>query len=523
MTRAGSPQGFCLALLVASLAGPAACLDGLLTSAALAQEVDDKAQPVASGTGNELVPTYAELLALRRGLGSEQPDQRESSLTALMELGGEALPVLRERLRAIGSGLAPKALSGPMQALRKQAGGPTGDLASGILPTLDNDRSEPMLLLCELVALLRALEAQHSLAATQLIVSELFVLDPKLFRPEAVRERKQLGKLLLPAYLRHRSDARPALQKLASESLSALGSASEERLFSQPEGDLQAAVLVAAGDAYAASAKAPPRATTRAREEVAREQSAVRWVVALLDDTRPEVREAARRTTRVFGEAADEPLRERSLDVLGAPADPAWTTARVLDQLIAHLDEDRTQRASAAVVAARNALEKGELGEVEQQLALALADDPNDELRGRIASAYQELGKRLDQADLPTRALVASRRAVRLAPDSKPARARALYLEAERRLGDGVADLQALREASTLDPSHPDASPLLDELRGGRITNARELRRQLGFLAAGLFAVAACLVLYFRRVALQRAKVAARKEGSVSKTLPSTV
>jgi hypothetical protein len=127
MTRAGSRQGFCLALLVSSLAHPAArfdassrprlYLEGLLTSAAHAQEVDDKAQPGSSAMGNELIPTYAELLALRRDLGSEQPDQRESSLTALMELGSEALPVIRERLRAIGSGLSTKTLSGPLQAL----------------------------------------------------------------------------------------------------------------------------------------------------------------------------------------------------------------------------------------------------------------------------------------------------------------------------------------------------------------------------------------------------------------------
>lgn len=518
-------RGLWLALLAAP-ALPAACPQGLFMSAAQAQEGDQEAaqQPVASGTGNELVPTYAELLALRRGLGSEQPEQREASLSALLELGSEALPVIRERLRAVGAGLAPKTLAEPMQTLRRQAGGASADLASGILPTLESDRSEPTLLMCELVALLRALEAQHSLAATQLVVSELFALDPKLFRAEAVRERKRLGKLLLPASLRHRSDPRPGLQKLASETLSALGMASEERLFSQPEGDLQAAIIVAAGDAYAASSKDPARAAlTRSTAEMAREQSTMRWVVALLDDTRPDVRAAARSTTRVFGEAAAEPLRERSLDVLGAPADPAWTTSRVLDQLLVHFDEERTQHASAALVAARGALEKGELGEAEQQLAVALDDAPTDELRTRIASAYQELGKRLDDADLPTRALVASRRAVRLSPDSKPARARALYLEAERRLSDGVADLQALREASTLDPSHPDASPLLDELRGGRITNARELRRMLGFLAAGLFVVAACLVLYFRRIALRRAKLAARKEGSATRTLPSIV
>jgi hypothetical protein len=42
-------------------------------------------------------------------------------------------------------------------------------------------------------------------------------------------------------------------------------------------------------------------------------------------------------------------------------------------------------------------------------------------------------------------------------------------------------------------------------------------------LAAGLFAVAACLVLYFRRAALRRARHAARKEGSAARTLPSIV
>ncbi|MEY4510811.1 MAG: hypothetical protein RLZZ450_2933, partial [Pseudomonadota bacterium] len=357
--RAGPRLGLCIVALAAPLS-LRACTGGLFPAAAHAQGAEDEAshQPVATGTANELVPTYAELLAMRRGLGSEQPDVRESSLTALMELGGEALPVIRERLRAIASELAPKTLGEALQTLRKQAGGPANDLASGIPRTLDNDRAPPTLLACELVALLRALEAQHSLAATQLIVSELFALEPKLFRPEAVRERKRLGKLLIPAYLRHRGDPRPALQKLAKESLSALGTATDERLFSQPEGDLQAACIVAAGDAYSAGAShASPAQATSAHADGSRDRSSTRWVVALLDDTRPDVREAARRTTRLFGDAADEPLRERSLDVLGAPADPTWTTARALDQLIANFDEERTQRASAAVVSARTALE----------------------------------------------------------------------------------------------------------------------------------------------------------------------
>ena len=63
---------------------------------------------------------------------------------------------------------------------------------------------------------------------------------------------------------------------------------------------------------------------------------------------------------------------------------------------------------------------------------------------------------------------------------------------------------------------------LLSALAGYAVCEGTD-NQLLGFLAAGLFVVAACLVLYFRRVALQRAKIAARKEGSVSKTLPSTV
>jgi len=197
-------------------------------------------------------------------------------------------------------------------------------------------------------------------------------------------------------------------------------------------------------------------------------------------------------------------LRERTLDLTGSAPEPSAASAQLLSKLLEHVDAARMQGTSSPLQAALSALAKGDLALTEQQLDRALAEPPPEPLIPRIARAYSELAQKLDAANLPTRALLAARRALRLDPSSQAARARVLYLEAEQRLAGGVADLQALTTASALDPTHPSARPLLEELRGERIKSAQARRRQLGFVAAALVALAACFVLYLRRAARQR-------------------
>jgi tetratricopeptide (TPR) repeat protein len=467
------------------------------------------AQP-GEASVNELAPTMAELLALRAELASEQDALRQHALTGLMELGDETLPVIRARLRALGASERP---GRPMQVAlaelrRASAHAPQGDphdLASGLAETLTLDRSEPTVLVCELIALLRALEAQHSLAAAEVIVSELFALEPRLLRQEATRTRRRLGKLLVPAYLRHRYDARPGLRQLAREGLGALGMNSEERLFGQQDGEQLAATVHALGDAYA-----------KRDTHDARERAAVPWTVALLDDVRPGVRAAARRTVLLMGENAAEPLAQRALDLGGTLPDEGSDAGQLLGKVIEQVEARRLQLVSGALQRARSAINRAELTLAEEQLALALTHEPSPALANQLALAYQELGRRLDDTNQPLRALSASRRALRLDPNLKPARARVLYLEAEQRVADGVPDLHALRTASALDPTHPSARPLLDELRGDRVQSAYTLRRQLGFVAAGLVALAACLVLHLRRASLRAMRLSQRRtEGSL--------
>lgn len=465
-----------------------------------------RAQPDDARPENELAPTLAELMATRRGLVGAQASVRLGAYRALSELGPEAMPVIQQRLKTIaGAGLDAKALQQHRAALMRRAGGGDKaaaklDLAAAVERALDYDQSEPTALLAELAALLRSLESQQSIQAAQVIVSELFALEPRLFRQEAIRTRKKLGKLMLPAMLRHRVDARPELQKLAREALTALGMNSDERVFQLADAELLAASIDALGASYTAS-----------DTHDARQLAQVPWVVAHLDDARPAVRAAARRTVKGYGDAAAQALRARALDLTGVPPDATSGPDPLLVKLLEQADGPRNQEASSALQAARSALHKGELAQVEQQLDRALSAAPPPPLAQPLARVYSELAQKLDAANLPVRALVASRRALRLDPTSSTARARVLYLEAEQRLSSGVADLQALTTASALDPQHPSARPLLEELRGERIKSAQALRRQLGFVAAALVALAACFVLYLRRAARQRSTAAPRR------------
>ena len=181
----------------------------LLVCALLLSPVVARAEPPKEPASQlDTAPNLAELTVLQAALASSDGETRKQAFDTLRSLADDALPAITRRLGDIQArGFDPAAVLSAMSELRRLQGvdAPDGevDLAKGVLLLLARTRDAAAVLAAELTALLRALEAQKTAEAGELIVSKLFALDSKLFRYEAPRTRARLGVLLIPALIRH--------------------------------------------------------------------------------------------------------------------------------------------------------------------------------------------------------------------------------------------------------------------------------------------------------------------------------
>ncbi|HEX5656000.1 MAG TPA: hypothetical protein VFX59_02345, partial [Polyangiales bacterium] len=261
------------------------------------------------------------------------------------------------------------------------------------------------------------------------------------------------------------------------------GFSTPQRLYGDPsDPELTAAILRAAGEALSADA--------------------LPWLVAYLDDPRADVRTEARRATAQFEGKAADLLRTRLTELTHAP-DPHMSAAELLSQIVAHEERVRTEPARNALAEAERLLhEKIELPRADVLLDRALALGVPDPDAARLSRAYLALGAQRDQQNLRVPALTAFRRALRAdprGPHAKQAEARVLYLEAEDRLADGIADTHALRTSVELDAAQPTAKLLIERLERARDDKKIALRTWLGYAAAALLIIAAVLTLRVRR------------------------
>ncbi|HEY6879778.1 MAG TPA: hypothetical protein VI299_17240 [Polyangiales bacterium] len=415
------------------------------------------------------------------GLKEENADVRRASVMGLLDTDRSSLGAVQTYLRGLTK------QSGLLEKLTTIRSGEAKELSSALLDALTRDRSEAMQEAVTLSALLRALERQHSIDASTVIVNELFAVAPAVFRSEAQRTRKRLGRMLAPGLIQARASDDPALHKLAREGLNALGLSTPQRLYgdaSDPE--LTAAILTAAGDALAADA--------------------LPWLVAYLDDPRASVRAAARRATAQFEGKAADLLRVRLAELTGQAPDPRWSAAELLSRVTEHDENTRTAPAREALAQAERLLSvRSDLERATQLLDRALSVGVAAADAPRLARAYLALGAQLDQRNQRDSALDAFRRALRSdprGPHEKQAQARVLYLEAEDRLGEGIADTHALRTAVALDPKQPAAQALAERLERARDGSVFALRRWLGYAAGILLVAAAFLTLRSRKRAI---------------------
>jgi hypothetical protein len=432
-------------------------------------------------------PTALELQGLNRSLESPDRATRRAAFEALSTLGPDALPAIAARLSALGQ---PGALDreGVIAAWSsfRQVQGITSpeapvDLARGVLPALERARTPAMARGAELLALLRALEAQRSAAAAELVV-RMIGLDPKLFRYEGPRVRERLSVLLLPALIRCQAQAKPGLRDFCRDSLAAMSVSTPGRAVQQDDVGLLADIIAAYGDTLTFEA--------------------MPVVVSYLTDERLEVQSAARRAVARFGRNAIWQIRERYLNATGKEADPTWGHQRILRELYRLHDEPKLAAFEAEIARAQAALERDARADAERALAAAMNVLPAGEAAKRAAPLYARLAELALTHDELEPALDGFRRALRLDPDALEAdarRARVAYLEGELRAAQGIVDLSRFEHALALDPSLGPAASAFDELSGEREARERQRRRYAGFGAAALMAVAGLLLMRRKR------------------------
>jgi hypothetical protein len=419
----------------------------------------------------ETAPSAGELARLGDQLGSDDPATREQAQAELRALGDDALPAIRVRLSSLAEHSDGPRVIDAVSAFRRVQGVTAldgeVDLERGIAPMLASDRSRGMREGAELVLLLRALEAQKSPAAAEVIVGKLFPVEPKAFRYEARRSLARLGMVALPALVRHQNHARGFIRDLCRETLVALRMDTPGRAVQQDDVVLLSALLEAYGDILLFDA--------------------MPVVVSYVADERAAVREAAQKATRRFGKNAIWQLRERYLNATGSEANPAWSAERVLQEITLLHDAPKQRAFADGLLEAEKALASRDLNaaaialdrSLNQQLAREVIGTAGP-LYGRLAALYFESGQ------LPY-ALVAYRRALRLSPTdaNKDAwQARVRFAEAELRRARGMLDLTGYREALTLDPTFSEAEDALDEASGERAARERLAQRSAGFAAA---------------------------------------
>jgi tetratricopeptide (TPR) repeat protein len=434
-----------------------------------------------------------ELAELAQGLGAQSAAARERALSSLTGLGEDALPAISARLTQLSTrGFDAAATLEAMSSLRSHAPQTSCqtdcpqeaplDLLKGVLPGLREKRSPALLLASELVALLRALEAQQSAEAADVIVGKLFALDAKLFRYEAPRTRSRLGPLIIPAAIRFRNHPRSWVRKFSLETLAELHVSEPGRAVQQDDVALLAAILQAYGDTLWFEA--------------------MPVVVSYVGDERSEVRAAARRALARFGKNAIWQLRERYLNTTGKEANPSWSHQRLLGELARWFETPQREAVERELARANTAIASGDFATAEAALDAALVTAPFGDAAPQLAPLYVRIAGHHEANGRVEHALDCLRRALRLDADGKDRTrtlARIKYLEAELRLATGQVDLISYTQALALDPGLSEARAVLDELTGKTRERERERQRALALLAAAVLVVAGCLALRGRR------------------------
>ncbi len=457
----------------------------VLGASSLLASVGGNARADEAGFITAGAPTAAALARYAGELGASDRELRRTAAEGLSHLPDGSLPALRERFtRLLATRPAHEDVLRVLTLIRHAGGSRRADdetdLAAGVLPALEHDRSAAMLAVVEPLLYLRAIEAANDID-TQLELARYVSLDDGAFQSELLGSRRRRGVTLLPAWIILRSHENAVVRRFAQATVSALGMDDPRTALAQEDPFLVASIV----RAYVTPL----------------DFSATPLIVRMVNDTRIEVRQAARFAVSRFGKNAIWPVRELYEEVSGQAADKSWDFARSTNELYAVLDRPELEDAATLLSRGEKSLAAHDLAAMQHAYDTLLAKYPDFADKEKLAPGYSKLGAaRFEEDDLEA-ARAAYQRAVRLAPNTKDAqlwRAQLAYVSAELSLSHGIVDLAAYDQALTLDPTLAAAREARDRLSGEKKRRQDEKKRWSATAALALLLALTVLALKMR-------------------------
>ena len=469
----------------------------LLIAAPLAVEAQSDAQR-STARAQQLGHYADQLLAGDREL-------RRNAARALGQLSVDFLPAVLTRLASVLSTRPPhdealRVLAAFRRASGAQRADIEADLALGIEPWLERERTRNVRELAEPLLYLRSLEAMDDERAE--LALALFVgLDEGAWDNELRLLRKRRGMRLLPALVALRSHENPAVRRFAINQIEALGMTDPKTALALADAHLLGRLI----RAYVS----PP------------DYAAMPLIVRLVNAPRLQVRAAARFAVARYGKNAIWQVRELYEEHSGQPANKAWDAERTAHELYTVLDRAQLEDADTLLARGMGRLLANDLPGMQRDYDLLLTKYPQFAERTKLAPGYAALGaERLSRDDLPA-AVAAYRRALWLDPSAAQARqwqAQAAFTTAELALTLGVADLASYDRALDFDPTLRAARHARDVLSGEQGRRTRELKRAAAAGSLLLFAVLAVMLLRTARRPSGRGSAALTPESTLPRS-----
>jgi hypothetical protein len=432
----------------------------------------------------------AEVDGVLERITSDDSAEREAAMREILELGPRLVVSMRKRLASIAEASNRNAMKIMLYDVRRAAREEMKDEPDDAKEAKDGPDYLALLVaktrkpeaayrdLVRVLALSRMLEHAGTNEAVRGVV-EVHVRFGEFLRVDTQRALSRLGDRAVPALIEARRHPTERIAKWASRRLDALGRAAPGQAAQVGDVRVLADILRAYGRT--------------------KDLDAARIVVSFAGSERTQLREAARQSVAMLGEAGHWQLRDAYENVVGKRALREWGWERTARELFGELDKLRRAEILDAFEAAQKARAGGDLEAMRIGYDEVLARAPEFERADTMAEGYLEYATKHadDQRD---RALLALRRVERLGKDEnrkRKAQSLLFALEAGRRAERGIADKSLLKRAVEIDPDNAIAREKLLEL--SRVTPPSDRRTRYAIAAAiGLSALLGMLFILLR-------------------------
>ncbi len=385
-----------------------------------------------------------QLETIAADLASPTASVRQEAIDRLASLGPEWAAAVRarapaHRLRDVPEITVARAFASFRHATGSRRADDRVDLVAGVPVRLALDRERVTLSVAERILLVRAmaLAGGDEAAAALVAIAEV---DAMPFRMELRSLVETMGPRMLQSLWAARASRAPWLREWSVWGFRTVGMESPGTAVQRERGEEIALVLRTYG--------------------LLRDMRAMSVIVSLCNDSREQVRTAARAAIAAYGVNARWQLRTAYRLAVGEDAPADWDHQQLAASLFARFDRERDEGARAELDRARTAMQSGAHQDLAPTLAAVLARAPalrDETLRAGFATLA-------DSASDSTTALALARRAVRTTPGKPQPRdaARVERLRAEQWLARGIVDVEGYARAAALDPSDELSASRLD-------------------------------------------------------------